>query len=422
MSDVPLPDGYIELPLLGDQTSLEMIGMEYMEWSTEGWRRKAGNPDTILIESSAQITGELIEQASLMPPEALIYIGTTIYNIPFKTGTEATGEAEFTFATDVPSYVVPAGAQISVPAAAGPNLVFETVEDIASPIGGGVFDVDIIASEVGVEYNNCFGPAELVEPFDGLTVTVLLPTDTGTDDETAQEYLDRLSNTLTVMSPAAILPQDHAALAMQVPGVGRATAIDLLMPGTVDEPDAIRDPNEVAYLAGKSPPEGVPTTNQLDEPRCTTVAITAEDGTAPSEELMQDVWDLLDASREVNFLNYVIPPSYTAIDVRGQVRAYPGTGTDEQAAEAAADQIRQWLDPTTFGMIPGTTTQQTWANDNKVRHDEAVDYANRGAGVWWTTAIEMKKSTDSTWTSGDITLTGVAPLVQAGTITFTPAP
>src|SRR6478752_15035 len=148
MSDLPLPDGYIELDLLGDQTSLEQIGMEYMEWAVENWVRKAGNPDTIMIESSAQITGELIEQAAQMPPEALIYIGTSIYGIPFLSGEQATGVAIFTFDIDVPSYMVPAGAQISVPASAGPNLIFETVIDIPSPIGGGVVNVDIIAEEV----------------------------------------------------------------------------------------------------------------------------------------------------------------------------------------------------------------------------------------------------------------------------------
>lgn len=422
MSDVPLPDGYIELDLLHDVTSLELIGMEYMAWAIDGWRRKSGNPDTVMIEGSSQISGELMEQASLMPPEALIYIGTTIYNIPFLSGTPAEGEAVFTFAADVPSYVVPSGAEISIPAAAGPNLIFQTTEDVASISGGGTVDVPIIASDVGVDYNNAFGIAELIEPFDGLDIDVPVPTSTGTSDETAQEYLNRLSDTLTIYSPAAILPQNHATLALQVPGVGRATAIDLLMPGTTSNPDAIRDPNEVAYLAGKTPPEGVPTADKTSEPRCTTVAITADDGSAPSPELMQEVWDLLDASREVNFLNYVIPPTYTEIDVRGQVRAYPGSGTDEEAAAAAEASIAAWLDPNEFGQIPGSTTNQTWANDNKIRHDEAVDYANRGAGVWWTMGVQMKKHADATWLDGDITLTGNAPLVQPGTITFTPAP
>src|SRR6476620_12668172 len=111
---------------------------------------------------------------------------------------------------------------------------------------------------------------------------------------------------------------------------------------------------------------------------------------------MLDVWNVLDKSREVNFLNYVIPPAYTTIDVRGQARAYPGSGTDQEACDAAEEAIRSWLDPNTFGQIPGNSDTNIWANDTKVRHVKEEDYANRGAGVWWTQNIEMKKSTDST--------------------------
>lgn len=423
MTDLPgNPDGYVELELLYDVTSMEETGMEYMQFAVDNWRRKAGNPDTIMIESAAQMLGELGEQASMMPPEAMIYLGTTIYGIPVEAGLPATGVATLTFEADVPSYVVPAGAEVSVPSNVGPSVIFETVEQVSAPVGGGVVTVDIVAQDVGVGGNGAFGVAELVEPFEGLTLEVIGATDLGVDAETAQEYLNRLTTLLPIQAPRPILPQDHATIAAINALVGRVTAIDLLCPGTTAEPDAIRDPNEVLYFAGKTPPESPPTANLVDEPRCTTVAITALDGTAPTEGLMQEVWDALDASREVNFLNYVIPPTYTSIDVRGNVKAYPGQGTDEEAADAAEAQIAEWLDPLTFGQIPGNATSKTWANDDRIRHDEAVDYANRGAGVWYTSNVQMKKSSDATWLDGDVLLTGVAPLPLAGTITFTPEP
>jgi hypothetical protein len=420
MTDVP-PDGYIQLDLLSDTDSLIETGMEYMEFAIDNWRRKPGNPDTIMIEGSGQIGGEVAEQASMMPPEALIYIGTTIYNIPMLEGAPAVGTAVFTFATDAPAYIVSAGAQLSVPGSAGPDIIFETLADIAALPGGGTVNVGIVASETGVDANDCYGDSELVEPYEGLSITVPAPTSLGTDDETAADYLNRLSETLTTQSPSPVVPDNFATIAANVPGVGRATAIDLLCPGTASNPLAIRDPNELYYFNGKTPPVGIPTTNLVNEPRCTTVAVTAEDGTAPTHALMQAVWNALDSQREINFLNYVVPPTYTSIDVRGQVRAYPGTGvTDQQAADAAEDSIRTWLSANEFGQIPDSQSGKSWSNDTTVRHDEAVDYANRPPGVWFTALIEMKKTSDSVWTGGDILLTGVAPLPIAGTINLVP--
>lgn len=418
MTDIP-PDGYVQLELLNDTTSLIEIGMEYMEFSQDNWIRKAGNPDTIMIESSGQISGEVVEQASMMPPEAMMYLGTSIYNIPMLEGTPALGVAVFTFEAGVPSYLVNAGAQISVPGLSGPDIIFVTLDDVPSITAGGTVNVDIVAEETGTQGNDCSGSSELVEPFEGLTIDVPATTDLGTDDETAQDYLNRLSDILTTISPSPVTPQNHATLAASVPGVGRATAIDLLCPGTTSEPSAVRDPNEVNYFAGKTPPQSVPTTNKYNEPRCTTVAITADDGTAPSLELKQGVWATLDSNREVNFLNYVVSPTYTTIDVRGQIKGYAGT-TDAEACEAAEASVRNWLNPNEFGQIPDSQSGNSWSNDTHVRHDEAVDYANRPPGVWFSAVIEMKKSTDSTWTAGDILLTGVAPLPLAGTITFAP--
>lgn len=423
MSDqnAPIPQqGYIQLELMLDVDSLTLTGIEFMESAYDEWERNPGNPDTIMIEGAGQIAGEVYDQASQVPPEAMMYIGTSIYNIPAEDGSEATATATFSFDDTAQPGMVDAGTPVSVPHPSGESILFTTTVDVVITPNASVAGVTLIADEPGSAGNGAFGSSELIDPVQGLdTIVVDLESENGTDPETATEYLDRLSTLLTTLTPRPILPQDHATLvANNVPGVGRATAIDLLCPGTASNPTAIRDPNEVNYFAGKTPPQSPPTANLTNEPRCTTVAITAEGGAAPDHALMLAAWEYLDANREVNFLNYVIAPTYTAIDVKGELHPYPGF-TGQDAIDAASAMLDIWLDPNSYGSNPGSPTGQEWANDVIIRHDEAVDFLNRASSVFWTRNVQLKKAADPTWLDGDITLTGIAALPQPGTYTLT---
>lgn len=383
------PAGYIQLELMLDVDSLTLTGIEFMESAFDEWERNPGNPDTIMIEGAGQMAGEVYDQASQMPPEAMMQIGTTIYNIPMEEGTEAEADATFTFDDTAQPGLIDVGTPLSVPSPSGEPVLFVTDDDVVI-IPSSSVTVGISADQAGSSANGSYGDAELIDPVEGLDAITVTEAMNGTDPETAQEYLDRLSTTLTTLTPRPILPQDHATLvANNVPGVGRATAIDLLCPGTGVEPSAVRDPNEVAYFAGKTPSVGVPAANLTNEPRCTTVAIIPDGGGVPNHQLMLDAWTYLDANREVNFLNYVIPPTYTTIDVKGEVHPYPGfSGAD--AIASAQGMVRTWLDPFNFGSNPASTTGQEWAYDTLARHDEAVDFLNRGAAVWWTRNVQLR--------------------------------
>jgi hypothetical protein len=410
------PTGYIQLELTLDVDSLTETGMEYMEDAFDGWERNPGNPDTIMIEGSGQIAGEVYDQASQMPPEAMARIGTSIYDIPFEQGGAATADAHFFFDDTAQPGLIDSSTPVQVPHPSGQTVLFVTRDDIIVAPNTTV-DAVLIADADGSAANGAYGDAMLVDPVGGLDhITVDPSADGGSDPETATDYLDRLSTTLTTLTPRPVLPGDHALLvANNVPGIGRATAIDLLCPGTASNPSAIRDPNELAYFQGKTPPQGIPAADLTAEPRCTTVAIVPTEGGVPSQALMQEAWDYLDANREVNFLNYVIPPTFTAIDVKAEIHPYPGV-TQADAIAAAQAMLAIWLDPMAYGSIPGPSSGKDWANDTLIRHDEAVDYLNRAGGVFWTRNVMMKKSTDGSgsWTAGDIQLTGNAALPQPG--------
>jgi hypothetical protein len=397
---------YIELPLVTDSDALVEVGVDYMEQAIDGFVARPGNVETVLVEAFSQIAAEVIEQAAQVDPVIFAYYGAALVGIPIQDSTPSTGQATVTWAADTPATMLPAGSQLAVPHPSGESMLFETDDDVVSVAGGGNAEVTITAVEPGEDANGAFGQVELVELVDGIAqVLVGQPTSGGTDLEDEDAYLDRLADAFTILAPRPILPGDHATLARQVPGVGRALAIDLLLPGTTDAPQAIRDPNE---------PKPAPAASKTNEPRCTTVSVTDTNGAAPSQTLKQQVWDLLNAGREVNFLNYVITPSYTTVTVQGTVRAFPGYAREDVLAQAL-ERLNEWLNPMLWGTT-GATDATEWAVQTTVRISEAVDYLNRAAGVSYADLSTVKLSANAgAFAAVDLVLAGLAPLPTPGT-------
>ena len=90
-----------------------------------------------------------------------------------------------------------------------------------------VTNVPIQSQNVGSLLNNLpTGPLTLVFPNLSFVYGVSASTVSsgGTDPETTQQYIDRLSTELQLLTPRPILPKDYAILAQSVAGVNRATA------------------------------------------------------------------------------------------------------------------------------------------------------------------------------------------------------
>lgn len=406
--------GYIQLPLVGDVDSLTETGKDYMESSLgPNWVANPGNPDTVLIEGSGQIAGELIDQAATVPPEALMYIGTSIYGLPTQMGSRAGMSAVITWSPTAGAVSVPAGSEVAVPHPSGGSYIFTTDADNYAPPGGGDVPVNLIALDVGEEQNGSFGASDLVDAALGVSAIVAQPASGGTDDEQPADYLNRLTQYLT-LPRRPVLPEDHVTLALQTPGVGRATAYNLYYPGTTAQ---------AAGLAigdfDKWTPPPAPAAAQTNVARCTTVVITGDAGAAPSTDLMNAVYLSLDANREVNFLNFVMKPVYVGVDVQAVITPYAGT-TKADAIAAARASAQQWLSPDEWNASPGVVGG-VWNADTKVRINEAIDWLNRGGGVWYVDAVKLKFSTDSVWLATDLDLTpkGFAVIPTYGTLDLT---
>jgi hypothetical protein len=394
---VPTP---ISLDLVADPDALADAAVRYLEAAIPGFEARPGNVETVLLYANAQIGAEIVEQASEIDPLIFSYLGEDLLGIPAHEATEATGELTVTWAPDVMTATLyPAGSLVTVPSPSGDVVAFQTNTDLEAPGGGGVQSVTITALEAGEAGNGAYGAAEPVDIVDGVDALVVGDaTAGGTEQETSDEYLARLSDALTILAPRPILPADFSVLARQVPGVGRATTIDLYQPSTAQ--------------GGIGTPRGAsPATNT---PRCATVVITADAGAVPPPALMQAVYDLLDSSREVNFLVYVIAPGYDAIDVQATVRAYPGFDPAGVQAAAVAE-LAAWLDPGAWGSPPGVTAGE-WVFDNTVRLYEAVEHLNRAAGVHYVETVQIRK-TGGTFATADIALKTPVGLPTPGTLT-----
>lgn len=390
---------YLELPLTADATALSDVGKTYMTTGIPGWTARPGNVESILLEANGQIAAELVEQVAQVPPVIFAYFGDWLLGIALREATPATATVVFTFAAGA-TVTVPQGTILAAPNPDGSTYAFQTDAEVRSDATD--FSTNVTALEAGAAANGCAGDCALIDTVADVAAVTMTGSGAsgGTDEETGDEYLDRLADALTILAPRPILPGDFATMALQYPGVGRAIAIDLYQPSTA----------EGGYGA---PRDG---TSHTPIARCTTVAVTAEGGTAPTETLMRNVQAVLDAAREVNFYVYTIPPTYSPIHVKATVTRFPGY-TNEQVQDAAEEMMSRWLDPNSWGS-DDIGEQSGWTLQTKARIYEAVDYLNRAGGVNYVDSVQLSTN-GTTWVSTDITLTGAAPLPQMGSVLIT---
>lgn len=388
---------YLELPLTADATALGDLGKDYLTEQIPGWTARPGNVESIMLESAGQMGAEVVDQAAQVPPVVFAFYGDWLLGITLRDATPATSTVAITFAEDA-LVTVPEGTLLAAPNPDGESYVFQTDNDVRSD---GPNLTTVTALEAGAAANGSSGVAELIDTVDGVEiVTMTVVASGGADEESGDDYLARLADALTILAPRPILPGDFATFALQVPSVGRALAIDLYQPSNAE--------------GGFGAPRDAQ--SHTDVPRCVTVAVTADDGSPPSNALMQLVFNTLEAAREVNFLNYVIPPSYTTIDVQATVVPFPGFTLGE-VEEAAEEMLRTWLDPLVWGSSTVGETQE-WARNTSVRIFEAVDFLNRADGVHYVETVQIRES-GGEWVTEDIPLDGAAPLPLAGQLDVT---
>jgi hypothetical protein len=378
---------YIDPPIITEPDDLAQEAFAYIEDAMPGWLPAPGNLETWLIESIAQLASELTDVASAVPASIFRYFGATVLGLPPHPAQSATATTTW-IARDDAGYTIDPGTLVGIPAAGDELVPFEVMEEfVIAPGGTTIADVIIVAAEPGVEANGLSEPPEVIDPLDWVVSVALdAPTAGGVDAEDDDDYLNRLRELLTLLAPRPILPNDFAVMARTVPGVDRSTAIDLYNADTGD----------------------------VDEPRCVTVVVADEFGEPVGQAVRDQVDALLQAEREVNFLVFVIDPTYTDVAVDFEITVYPTFDPDATLA-TAIQAVNDYVSPSSFGQVP-YGDQPVWLSDSKVRYLEVAEVLNRAEGVWYVAALELNGGTT------DVTLTGVGALPRAGNITGTVVP
>lgn len=387
--------GFIGPQLSTDPEDIFQSGVADMQALQPGWVPNELSQDTRVMRVTAAGIAAAIDAAQQMCVDAFRALGP-LFNTPPIDATQASVQSTWTMigAAPVGGYTIPAGTQVVLTSATGASGVFVTPQDYTvaeSSSVTGTGEVTLIAVDAGAAGSGLAGPATLIDSLGFVAtggIAIVGVTTNGADAETTDAYLDRFSKRLTLMSIIPVTTTDAALFAQGIDGVARAVAINGYNPAD----SSFGNAGMIAIAAIDS--------------------LGAAIGPTPAADLAVQ----LEAARGQNMVFNVINPTFHLVDssftYEPEDDADPAVVTP--AAEAA---VAAYLDPANWG-LPPTGDILTWVNQPTVGKYDVGDIVLRTDGVKRVTQVKLAIH-PATLTEADVTLTGVAPLTQAGTITGT---
>lgn len=330
----------ITVGIENDPAELAATALEYLENSIPGWTGAPGGLDTLIVEALSEEAALAVDVASGVADDVFRAFGP-IAGVPSLEAVAAT--TVVTFTTDTAGRTIPANTTVGLRDDDATLWAFSVPADTL--VAGTSLAIEVQALEEGAASSGLSGTVEIITAPAFVTgVAVSSPSSGGADPEPDDVFGSRLAETLTLSSPRPILPGDFALLARTIPGVYRATGIDLLKPSSG---------------SGAVPtPAGAETTGNA---RTVTVAVTDVSGLATGSPVRTAVANYLTSEREINFLVYVVDALYQAIAVTVTVKVWPGNDLATVAAEVQAA-IRAFLSPSAWGGGP-TDDPAVWLDE-----------------------------------------------------------
>jgi uncharacterized phage protein gp47/JayE len=450
-------NGYISLPFVTSPNTLLQQALAAIQAQVPGWTPRESHIEVLLLEQFAQMTAESAQVAANVPLAIFTYFGSLVNILP-ETGSAAEAQTTWTM-IDNKGYTIPAGTVVGYQFSGNSVYLFQTLNDFSVPPGSTATAAGsvVIEAQVAGAAMNGFGPQGLLliaptYPF----VSSIVSTSTssgGADPETQAQYLNRLSDQLQLMAPRPILPQDFAALSVNVTGVARAVAVDLLNPGraipfaqlTLNEPTIVAGAANFSFddigrtvaaedVPGNAVIESIQSTAEAtmnvnatatianlvtlgdltDAERCVSVCPVDEDGNELSTAIQQQLQAYLEAQREINFVVNIIDPTYTPINVSWVVTATAGSDADTVQA-AIITNLSFFLSQANWG--GGELSPPVWdPNENIVRYLSVAAIISDTAGVDYISSLAIGPQ-GGIMGEADVTIPGYAPLTMVGTLT-----
>jgi hypothetical protein len=380
---------YIEIPFESDPDALAQEAFDYLQGQISNWQPSEGQFDVWLIRAIGRIGAEVQDIASAVPTTIFRYAGANLFGIPPIDALPALGQTTWVM-SDNAGYTIPVGTLVGVRVSGDTLIPFQTVNAVTIPNGStstAAGEIQIQAVNPGAEGTGLTGAIELIDSVANVsTITLVGLTTGGIDAESDEEYLSRLTLELQLLTPRPIIPSDFSALALSIPGVHRAVTLDGY------------DPNTGTY----------------DNERMVSVAALDVNGEEVDATTLLAVFNLLDSSREVNFVINILDPTYTSVDVTFSVKVEPGWTDTDDVASRVAIAIEDFLNPANWG-LPQSGDTIEWIPEDTVRYLTLGEVITNVQGVRYIDTLLIGLA-GGAQTAADQVLLGAAPLPTAGTI------
>jgi hypothetical protein len=383
-----MAEGFINIEVESDPEVLRQEVYNLIQAQFPEWDPAKAVLDKWIIDGCALIGADLGDVAGVVPKEVLRQFGTTIYEVPALLAEAAVATVTINIQDKAGYPTIKAGTQMMFTLPDGNKVAFRTREDVEVPVGVEKIEGVIIeAVEPGAEANQLAADPEMLDSVSYVTSVTQTSANTsgGIDAETPDEYLDRLTVELELLSTAPITPSDYEKLARRV-GMYRAVAID----------------------------GWDPETETLENERMVAVAMVDEEGEKATAEKKEEYKAEAESKREVNFIVHTIDPVYNEINVEVEVQALPGFG--KEAVKAAIEEaLNKYLDPANWANTP--SEPRAWRQNTVVRHSELVWLVNTVPGVdFIIDPLKLSKAAGPL-KAEDVALEGKAALTKPKTLT-----
>jgi hypothetical protein len=366
---------YISYPIDTNSAVLYQQMVDYIKLRSPQWVDADGNLDTWILQIISTAAADLRTLATTVPDTIFRYFGGTVLGIPPNPAVPALVHSTWS-AIDNLGHLIPAGTTVGIRDGGGSLRGFKTTNDNSILPGLSATDIGQVLLEAiepgspssNIGANGVF--AELVDPLAFVqTVELIESTVGGVDAETITEYTNRLSEYMRSLSTRPILPEDYARLAMNQPGVYRAVALDGY------------NPNDDTYF----------------NDRMVTISAVDNFGLDLPDETKDDLDNLMQSMREVNFEIFIIDASRTSIDVNFTGVALPNFSTAAVESDAVAA-ITSYLSPANWGKDPAILTSsgsKTWVDMPFVYYNEVLSILSNVTGMARITDMTMNRSGDA---------------------------
>lgn len=441
-----------------------------------GWTADDADLAVIILSTVSQIAADNATVASTLLAAAFRAFGTVLFGIAYQNGTQAAVVSTWTFAAPAPvgGYTIPGGTAVIIDSLAFyvANDVTTGTGDTTASVLLVASDVGIAYNGLG-GIGAAVEPSDQIDWV--LSITTTAATSGGVDQEDDLDYENRLANALQLITPRPITASNFADLilsdfATQATGitVGRATSIDGYYPAartlsgggtgptalttqatltnlsptvtitTLPVPFAVPAvgatvtgtgiPGSTTVLASPAPTSAgftlsnnatasgsntLTITAWTNVERCDTTFVTDANGLALTNAQMDSLQAFLASEREITFLAFVEPPSYTTIYVTAVIHAL-ASFVPSVVATAVQTALLAALSPATWGNpLSASTGSNAWQNSgtgfNVVRENVLIGLAQGVPGVQYVSSLKLGIAPSPAGTV-DVTLVGPAPL------------